>query len=421
MLASIRTEMAAFDAWHSVVDGNGGAPELGKYKAILGQLLVDLGPGSDKDGAAAAAPPPPAAPSAAPAAGGAAGSGGTDTSTDTLEKVLSPVGRLYLAELRGEKGSYAVLVENWLTSVKMPENQRKAFRAPLRRLAELGRTDLERVIWKVWNADMLPAIEHVAVRFPFSRTAKEEATPTDIKDLFDPKDGKIFDLFRRYYEPISDINAKAAFHPKPAVARSVSLPPGLFPAINASAALSSRLWDSSGNPQPLQLKISTLRFDRTAKLRSDGDADHRQALTVMYLNVGEGSVFNFNQKPSLVTVGFDWTKDLRSQVGIQITDVVTKENSFPAPIVSDGQYWSFWHLLLRAAVSSVKSPPGAQLYTWEVWTQPDAQPGQMIPVRFVAVTDPWEPFAVIGRLAPRPKDPPKGKDPVRRPDPVEAL
>lgn len=395
LLSPIRTEMATFDAWHAAVDGGGGAPEIGKYKAILGQLLLDLAAASDAAGAAPAAP----------AASG--GSGAADAEPETLEKSLSPVGRLYLAELRGEKGSYAVLVENWLTSIHMPESQRKPFRAPLRRLAELGRADIERTVSRVWHVDMLPSLQHVASRFPFDRTAKEEVSPQELRELFHPKEGRLFDLFRRYVEPLAELSGRSGFHPRASVSRGLSLPPGLFGAFNSAAALSTRLWDASGNPVPLEQRISTVRFDRSGRLRPDGEGDRKSALTLMYLNVGEGSVFNFNQQPSLVTIGFDWTKEHRSQVGVQFTDAVTKENSFPQPIVSSGLYWSFYHLLLRAQVSAVKSPATAQLYTWEVWHQPDSAPGEKIPVRFVVVNNPWEPFAGIGHFTPRPRDPPR--------------
>ncbi|MFT3765628.1 MAG: type VI secretion protein IcmF/TssM N-terminal domain-containing protein [Minicystis sp.] len=409
MLAPVRGEMATFDSWHLAVDGGGAAPELGKYKAILGQLLLDLGPPAGGGDA-----PPPAA-SAAPSGGAA----GADAPPETLEKGLSPAGRLYLAELRGEKGSYATLVENWLTSIRMPESQRKPFRAPLRRLAELGRAELERTIFRVWQNEMLPSLQHVAVRFPFNRAAKEEVSPQELHDLFHPKDGKFFDLFRRYVEPLAELSGRSGFHPRPGVSRGLNLPAGLFSAVNGAAALSARLWDSTGSPQPLELKISTVRFERNARPKVEGDPDRKNALTLIYLNAGEASVFNFNQQPSLVTIGFDWTKEHRSQIGLQLTDTATKENTFPPPIVSTGLYWSFYHLLLRAHVSAVKFPPTAQLYTWDIWYQADSAPGELIPARFVVVNDPWEPFAIIAQFAPRPKDPPKEarKDPASKESP----
>jgi hypothetical protein len=409
LLSSIATEMATFDSWHQAVGGGAGAPEIGKYKAILGQLLVDLGPPA---AAGAPEPGPPAAPGALGAPGApAAGAPPGDTGTETLEKLLTPAGRLYLAWLRGEKGSYSLLVENWLTSIRMPEAQRKPFRAPLRRLAELGRHDIERVLSRMWHVDMLPSLQRIASRFPFDRTATTEASPDELRELFHPKEGRMFDLFRRYVEPISQVSGASPsgasrFHPTPAAAHGLSLPQGLFAAVNASAALSTRLWDQAGNPTPIELRISTVRFERRAQAR-EGEPDRATALTLMYLNLGEASVFNFNQQPSLVTVGFDWTKDHRSQVGIQLTDTLTKENNFPPPIAARGTYWSFYHLLLRATPSPVRSPPTAQLYTWNVWHQPESAVGEMIPVRFVMVNDPWEPFTGIGHFAPRRRDLPR--------------
>jgi hypothetical protein len=49
----------------------------------------------------------------------------------------------------------------------------------------------------------------------------------------------------------------------------------------------------------------------------------------------------------------------------------------------------------------VRYPPGAQLHTWDVWSQPDTGSGDMIPVRFVMVNDPWEPFNGLSHFTPR--------------------
>ena len=57
--------------------------------------------------------------------------------------------------------------------------------------------------------------------------------------------------------------------------------------------------------------------------------DPRLALTLTYMNAGETPVMNFNQKPTEKTVRFDWTKEQASQVGMQLTDLDTKESAFP--------------------------------------------------------------------------------------------
>jgi IcmF-related N-terminal domain len=397
MLTSITAALADFDVWHKVVDGGAGT-ELGKYKSILGQLLVDLGPNAKdakEEGGGAAA----AAPSAAPSAGAASG---PPEGPDTLEKALSPAGKRYLKELLGEAGSYSHLVEMWLSSVSLPENQRKPFRAPLRRLAELGGRDVGAVVWREWHAEMFPEVQAIATKFPFDPNAKEEATPAALKALFHPLEGKFFDRYRRFMEPIATEGDRPPYHVRASVARAVGLPPNMFGVINAAAALSARLWDAAGNPTPLELKIATLRFDKDARLRPE--LEGKTAITLMYMNIGDSSVFNFNQKPSLITVGFDWTKDLRSQVGLQLTDLSTKDNTFPPPTVSNGVYWSFHHLLRLGTPSLVKSPTTARLYTWLIRVQPDYAPNDVIPVRFVTVTDPWEPFTTLARYVGRPRE-----------------
>ena len=403
MLEPLKGALAEFDPWRKVVDG-GTAPEIAKYKSTLGQLLLDLGPAGEKDKGGGA--PPPAAPGAAPE--GKGDKPGAGDPTETLEKAIGPAGKRYLSELRGEIGSYAFIVESWLTSVSLPENEKKPFRAPLKRLAELGRGDLDKVLWRVWNTEMYPPLQQVAALFPFNPNAKEEATPQMLKDLFHPTEGKFFDLVHRYIEPISypSPGDKAPYHPRAGAQHVLSLPPAMFPAINAAAHLSSRLWDATGNPTPLELKIATVPFDRELKQRVPANL----VPTLTYLNIGDGSVFDFNQKPSLISVGFEWQKDLRSQVGVQLTDLGSKENTFPPPIVSNGQYWSFYHLLRLGKPSGVKSPPQARLYTWEVQNQRDNAVNEVLPVKFVTVNDPWEPFAPLGRFgwrvpreAPRPK------------------
>ena len=400
MLEPMQGALAEFEAWRKVVDGGAGA-EIAKYKSTLGQLLLDLGPNADKPASAA-----PAATGAAPSAPPAGGSDKVDT--ETLIQAIGPAGKRYLAELRGEVGSYTFIVESWLTSNVIPDDERKPFLAPLRRLAELGRVDIDKIVWRVWQTEMYPDVQKVAVLFPFNPAAKEEATPQMLKDLFHPQEGRFFDFFRRYIEPLAFASPgdRPPYRPRGGAQRSLSLPPNMFPAINAAALLSSRLWDQqTGNPTPLELKIATVPFDRELKQR----AAQNTAVTLTYLNIGDGSVFDFNQKPSLISVGFEWNKDSESQVGVQLTDLGSKENNFPPPIVSNGQYWSFYHLLRLGRPSGVKSPPSARLYTWDIPSQRDNTPNDVLPVKFVTVNDPWEPFAPLGRFGWRLREVPRPK------------
>ncbi|WP_438022121.1 hypothetical protein [Sorangium sp. So ce233] len=72
----------------------------------------------------------------------------------------------------------------------------------------------------------------------------------------------------------------------------------MYRIVNAVAVLSARLWDAGGEPRPLAYQLVTTPL---AKAPSD-----RLALTLVRLDAGDGSLFNFNQKPTeKVDAGLD--------------------------------------------------------------------------------------------------------------------
>ncbi|MEI7891954.1 MAG: hypothetical protein WCI05_02620, partial [Myxococcales bacterium] len=365
-LVPMRDAMADFHAWHSVVVGDGGAAEVIKYRAILKQLLADL-------------TPPPSL------AGAAAGESGGPN--DTLEKALSPVGRVALADLQGDKGAYASLVSEWLRSVHLPDYQRTPFLAPIDLVSRIGRSDVQETVRRVWERDMLPDVQRIAHRFPFDRESREEATPRELEAAFHPQSGRFFDLFRRYLEPLTDISG-GPFREKRSVSGRVKLPAELYPATNAVASLAATLWDAGGAPRLLETQIATVPFEH--------GRNPRLALTLVYLNAGAAAVFNFNQKPSQLTVRIPWNMETNSQVGVQLTDIDAKENAFPEPIAVEGAHFSLLRLLTKGAASPIKQPANGLLYTWTVTV---ARGGtDKIAARFIVIGDPFAPFK-LGRFA----------------------
>jgi hypothetical protein len=360
LLEPMRDAVSDFAAWHNVVGGETGAPEINKYRAILSQMLADLGPA---EGAA------PAAETQGP---------------ETLEKALTPAGRLVLTEVRGDKGSYAQMVSEWLLSVRLPDYQRHAFLAPSTELTRIGRRDIERVVSTAWENELLPEVRRISGRFPFDQAANEDVTPGELAALFHPLTGRYFDVFRRYFEPLSDFGDGGPFRPKPGVRGRLTLPPHMHELTNAVAALSSRLWDQTGKPVPLGVRVATVPFEhgRSPKL----------AQTLVYMNAGPASVFNFNQQPAEIPVQLDWTKEYNSQVGLQLTDVETKENVFPEPTAVAGSFWSFLRLLQKGQSGSVKFPPGAQLYTWPIKIGREGV--DTMPVQFVVLDDLFSSFSL---------------------------
>lgn len=366
MLEPIHEALRDFDAWHDAVGS--GAPKLVEYKQISAQLLTDL--------TAAQAEPP------------AAGDAGS-----ALEKELSPAGRAVLASLRGDKGSYDALVRVWIADTKLPAAQQAPFLAPFSRLARLGEIDVETVVARVWNREMWPPVKEISTKFPFDRAAERSALPEELTALLHPTDGKLFSLFRAYFEPISAFGDGQPFRERPSARGRVRVPPELYPTMNAAAALASRLWDPKGAPRKLEARVATVPFStsRGAKL----------APTAVYLNVGETSVFNFNQKPSQTTVGFDWTRDESASIGVQVTDVDTKETGSPTPLAPQGAYWRFLRLLLTGKATAVTRSVDSTMYEWSLPLEDGGS--EKMTARFVVVGDPWRslslPRGAAGRAA----------------------
>lgn len=358
MLTPVYDALRDFQGWHDAVGAEKGAPELAKYKEIVKQLLADL-TAAEKD------------PSLE---GGDA----------TLEKDLTPAGRAVLASLRGTKGSYDSLVREWVLAAGLTSDQRAPFLAPFQQLARLGDSDIETVVARVWNRDMAPPVREIGAKFPFDRKAERSALPDELTALFHPTEGKLFALFRAYVEPISTFGDGKPFRELSTVRGRLRLPAELYPTMNAAAALSSRLWDDKGNPRKLEVRIATVPFTTgtNAKL----------VPTVVYMNIGETSIFNFNQKPGASNAPIDWTKDENAQVGIQVSDVDTKETSFPTPLVAPGPYWRFYRLLVLGRSSPVKQPVGSTLYEWDLRLRDGG--GEKTTARVVVVGDPWSVFSL---------------------------
>ncbi|AUX23291.1 uncharacterized protein SOCEGT47_038140 [Sorangium cellulosum] len=372
MLAPMKRVSEAFARWHEVVDGAGAAPRVTQYKAILAQMLKDL-EAAEEDGAGAAE-----------AGGGEAGAGEAGAG-ETLEQALAPSGRLVLAGLRSDKGAYASLIRGWINAVALPKEQQAPFLAPLSPLSSIGRSDIQGVVSRVFRRDFMPDLERAVARFPFDPGASEEVTPEELAALFHPTDGRIYDVFRRYLEPLSLVEGSGGFRMRPSVQASLALPDDMYRIVNAAGVLSARLWDEKGKPRPLRYRLATVPLGSATR--------ERRALTLVYFNVGPGSLFNFNQKPATTALELDWTTASSSQVGVQLTDVASKEDTHPAPLSAEGSHFSFLRLLRKAAQppAPVRQPAPGQLYTWQV----PAEAGQAVLAQLVVLGDPWETFALV--------------------------
>ena len=99
------------------------------------------------------------------------------------------------------------------------------------------------------------------------------------------------------------------------------------------------MWDKGGQPKKIEIEIKTVPFEMDRRLKN--------RLTLAYLNSGPSSLFSFNQKPSWKKFSLDWTKLQTSQIGVQLTNPKTGENSYRI-LNTKESFWSFYHLLFRA-------------------------------------------------------------------------
>lgn len=359
--------LADFAGLHRVLDASSGAAEIGKYREILRQMLGDLGPADPTAPPAASASEPP-----------------------TLEKTLTQVGQLVLKSVRGEKGAYPPMVRDWLASVHLPDWQQLPFLAPVDALVRIGLVDIDREVNRVWNRDMIPELSRLADKFPFDATATEEVSPDDLEALFHPQRGRFFDLFRRFFEPVSGVSDGRPFEELPSLKGRISYPTRMYPVVNAVAGLSSRLWDATGRATPIDVKIGTVAFEQGSNANA--------VPTLAFLSVGDVSVFNFNQKPAVSTLRYDWVHEQPAQVGVQLTNVDTKEQQIPRPIAVDPSHWSLVRLLSLAEARPAKQPKDATVYTWSVGPANDP-----VHVRYLVLGAPFDAFGVVAQLVKGPK------------------
>jgi hypothetical protein len=367
-MASMDEALADFATLHKVLDGSSGTPEIAKYKEILRALLADLGPATDSKTEAPAAPAP-----------------GAD-SRPTLESALSPAGMLTLKAVHGDKGSYAAMVRDWVTSVQLPELQQRPFLLPTEELIAIGLREIEREVARAWYRDAMKGLPTLMDKFPFDKAAADEVRMEDLQAFFDPQKGTFFDTFRRDFEPVADFGDGRPFRELPGLRGRMRFPGGMFPIVNAVASVSSRLYDAKGLTKPIDVRIGTVPFDKT------GNAGTR--MTLSYITMGDTTLFNFDQKPGITTVHWDWTREQSCQVGVQLTDIETRENKLPTPLALEASRFCLFRLFGKAQEAApVRSEPGTIVYTWNPGTEKDGGAR----ARFAAYGDALDVFAALAR------------------------
>jgi len=203
--------------------------------------------------------------------------------------------------------------------------------------------------------------------------AKADVTPSELEQVFHPSKGVFFELYRQFIAPITKTRRDGLTS-----VAGLKTPADMYEVIAGANRLASELWGPDGLPRPFPIRVATVPFDNSKNMES--------VLTLVYLSTGSTSMFNFTQKSYPKVLEIDWTRQGTSQVGVQLTDIGTRRNSYPNAIVAQASYWSFLRLLEQA---TVKKP------YWSFSFSTGKDGADSVFARFTLDADPFERFHIL--------------------------
>lgn len=295
----------------------------------------------------------------------------------TLRERLDPAGEMALDISTCAPESKLQAVEQWMDDVNLPWELRAPFRAPILELYRVGEVEIARVMEDVWRYDFLEVLEPLLMKFPFSLTSANDASPEEVTALLHPLTGQLMRTKKRLVEPLElrplgcQVQVGRLRPPK----RLRHLSRGID-------HLATRLWDETGQPRSLMLSVAPVPFESVI----GGQADKQ--LTLTFLGSGGTTLVNFNQRPFAHDLEEAWTTVHTAQVGVKLTNLSTRDVIYPEPLV-ESSYWALHRLLVRAKRSGGR-------FDWKVRFRARGSDGQsvrlVLPVRFDIKDDPFEAF-----------------------------
>ena len=360
---------------HKAMAEHDGYSELQKFRDLIEATSASM---TAAPAQAAAAVPGAAAGAAAPAGGkdGVTAAAPTAAPADAprgLVEMLSPPGKMALAMLNGEPDSHLDLVTSWLGSVGITGRVARPFLAASEQLYTVGLREVEQYVSEAWTYQMRAELAPALTVFPFDRKAAAEISPDELRRLFHPQGGKWHELRRKFIDPVS-VQGALGTRSKAREGRTVQVPADLYPTLDSVDRLVRALWDAEGRPLTLKVKVAPVPFDTGAARKS--------VLSLVYLNSGSSSIFNFNQQPSARQLEVPWERVQRSQLGIELTQATTGEKFYPTPISVEDSRFSL-HKLINKGTQEEKAL---------AWTIPGRDGELPVTVRFELQEDPWEMF-----------------------------
>lgn len=304
-----------------------------------------------------------------------------DDGAETFKERLSPLGRISFTALQDDPDAYVNLVRKWLSGLGVDPEWRGPFLEPFLLAFNLGRSDIENTMAKVWQDIRGEHISHLQRRFPLDPTAEARIDPAALEDVIHPEDGDFWEDFEEFLGPFFR-ESRDGWVQRDASRDRINLPRGMLTTVNELHRIAGNLWDREGEPRPLVFNVLPTRLPAAR--------DRANVPVVAYLRSGESSVFAFNQQPDWQEVRVKWWKSDAAVAGMGFQSPSTNRRVH-RELRLDEQHWGLFSLLKKAR------PLHEDTFAWSL----ESPWGGSITVEFTFEADPWEAVSLQER---RPRD-----------------
>jgi hypothetical protein len=335
----------------------GGPSGFDGYAALLGKMQVAL------------------------SSGGPAAADEADEASALLAK-LSPLGQMALSIFRDAPDSNYRLVETWLTNFSIRSLWQEPFVGPIKEGYRLGLRDANQVIAGIWDKLATDYLVPLRTAFPFDPRSETNAQASQLGEALLPKKG----FWLTFQSQIAPVCSKRLDRWTRRVSRfdPVRLPRNMLAQVNALAGLRDVLFDAKGDPRPMILSAQP----QLLPAQRFGDV----AAVLAFLQIGDSTVYAFNQQPGSQEVPLKWWKAETSVVGAAFAREGQSKKTYRNLTVAES-LWSFHRLLLLAA----GKPTQKDWTTWNINIPGSKQAAVALAFRIKG--GPWQPFqALFDRL-----------------------
>lgn len=306
----------------------------------------------------------------------------TDDSDEAnaLKAKLDPLGRVALDMFLETDDSAMRGIEAWMMGANIRSEWQRPFLGPVQVAYRLGLLELNRTLADIWSDLHRTYLAPLARAFPFTPRAEQNA-PAELLEAALHPNKAFFSAFRGYIAPVC-LKRHDSWGRRLSRLAPVSLPEHMLDQVNALSEMGRRLWDEEGNPRPLSLLIKPLPLppDRAGKY----------VVVLAYLQLGEASVYSFNQRPSWQELKVQWWKSESASVGAAYARIGKKKKSYRNLTVAES-LWSLHHLLREASIEARRK----NQWRWNLPT-PQADDSTMS-IQFLIKEDPWQEFWSLRR------------------------